>query len=127
MEVLTRLQRRIECILLQQHNQDQNGNADQMEGRHVHPYCLALDNINIAIHALVQDGYLIKQRDLGTLQLSGQKLLPELEQRLLVYCNLMPFTQYYAKEDLLQEQQQQQQQHPHPREQYEAAKLISKL
>ncbi|EDV92833.1 GH18612 [Drosophila grimshawi] len=64
---------------------------------HVHPYCLALDNLNIAIHALIQSGYVQKSRDTGMMHIatkSPAKDLRQLELQLLEYCQLMPFTQY---------------------------------
>ena len=64
---------------------------------HVHPYCLALDNLNIAIHALVQGSYLERNRETGNLILNSSKTdaLIHLEKLLLRYCNLMPFKKYY--------------------------------
>ncbi|TMW48631.1 hypothetical protein DOY81_006296 [Sarcophaga bullata] len=64
---------------------------------HVHPYCLALDNLNIAIHALVQGSYLERNRETGNLILNSSKTaaLMDLEKLLLRYCNLMPFKKYY--------------------------------
>lgn len=85
---MIRVQERIER-LLQQNSQ-----------QHVHPYCLALDNLNIAISSLIEEGYLIKKRRSGELQIavavsSGQKCLIVLERQLYEYCNLLPFRRYY--------------------------------
>ncbi|KAM7362807.1 dihydroxyacetone phosphate acyltransferase isoform 2-T3 [Cochliomyia hominivorax] len=55
-KVLKTIQQRIETILT-------TSNSSQL--LHVHPYCLALDNLNIAIHALVQGSYLERNRHTG--------------------------------------------------------------
>ncbi|KAH8304912.1 hypothetical protein KR018_004646, partial [Drosophila ironensis] len=85
-DLLVRVQRHVEELLLQP------GGA----ARHVHPYCLALDNLNIAIYALVQQGYVQKCRDSGKMKIGvvPGKGLQELEHQLLEYCQLMPFAQY---------------------------------
>lgn len=86
------MQQRIESIL------PNNLEAAGKQLHHVHPYCLALDNLNIAIHSLVQDSYLVKNRETGNLRHAAQtshKSLVDLERQLLQYCNLMPFQQYY--------------------------------
>lgn len=82
------MQQRIESIL-------NVTNTSQL--LHVHPYCLALDNLNIAIHALVQGSYLERNRETGNLILNSSKTaaLIDLEKLLLRYCNLMPFKKYY--------------------------------
>ncbi|XP_059218682.1 dihydroxyacetone phosphate acyltransferase isoform X1 [Stomoxys calcitrans] len=81
--ILVRVQKRIESMLLENSN-----------NLHVHPYCLALDNLNIALHSLVQSSYLIRNRETGNFKLSGNKSLADLEMLLLELCNLMPFQQY---------------------------------
>lgn len=81
--VLKTMQQRIETIL-----------HAKCSPLHVHPYCLALDNLNIALHALVQSSYLLRNRDTGNFTLSPHKSLIQLEQLLLEFCNLMPFKQY---------------------------------
>uniref|UniRef100_A0A1A9Z3V3 Phospholipid/glycerol acyltransferase domain-containing protein n=1 Tax=Glossina pallidipes TaxID=7398 RepID=A0A1A9Z3V3_GLOPL len=86
-DVLTSIQERIEQLLLENSQ------------RCVHPYCLALDNLNIAIHALIQESYLMKNRENGDLRRSPHKSLSGLEQQLAVYCDLMPFKQYYMSGD----------------------------
>ncbi|XP_020818615.1 dihydroxyacetone phosphate acyltransferase [Drosophila serrata] len=85
-DLLVRVQKHVEQLL-----QQPGGTAF-----HVHPYCLALDNLNIAIYALIQRGYLLKSRDSGQLKIPGTpgKCLEELERQLLEYCQLMPFAQY---------------------------------
>lgn len=83
--ILITMQQRIETIL--------HTNNSQL--LHVHPYCLALDNLNIAIHALAQGSYLERNRETGNFRHSSQRSLLDLEQLLLQYCNLMPFKQYY--------------------------------
>ncbi|XP_058978551.1 dihydroxyacetone phosphate acyltransferase-like [Musca domestica] len=62
---------------------------------HVHPYCLALDNLNIALHSLVQSSYLLRNRETGNFKISPNKSLHDLEEFLLAFCNLMPFKQYW--------------------------------
>lgn len=79
------MQQRIENIL-------NTTNTSQL--LHVHPYCLALDNLNIAIHALVQGNYLERNRVTGNIMKKSNKL-NDLETLLLGYCDLMPFKQYY--------------------------------
>lgn len=106
-DVLTKLQQRVESSLLQQYKNNKNDTLESLE-KHIHPYCLALDNVNIALYALVQDSYLVKEKDSGTLQISGHKSLHVMEQRLLNYCNLIPYNQYYAREELQQQLQDQQ-------------------
>uniref|UniRef100_A0A1A9WFM3 Dihydroxyacetone phosphate acyltransferase n=1 Tax=Glossina brevipalpis TaxID=37001 RepID=A0A1A9WFM3_9MUSC len=86
-DVLTSIQERIEQ-LLQENCQ-----------RYVHPYCLALDNLNIALHALVQESYLLKNRDNSELRRSPSKSLFQLEKQLAAYCDLMPFKQYYMSDN----------------------------
>uniref|UniRef100_A0A1B0FMH2 Phospholipid/glycerol acyltransferase domain-containing protein n=1 Tax=Glossina morsitans morsitans TaxID=37546 RepID=A0A1B0FMH2_GLOMM len=86
-DILTSIQERIEQLLLENSQ------------RCVHPYCLALDNLNIAIHALIQESYLLKNRENGDLRRSPHKSLSDLEQQLAVYCDLMPFKQYYMSGD----------------------------
>ncbi|XP_075145378.1 dihydroxyacetone phosphate acyltransferase [Haematobia irritans] len=81
--VLVSVQQRVESILLQ--------NIDHL---HVHPYCLALDNLNIALYSLVQSSYLIRNRETGNYKLSSDKSIVDLELDLLEYCDLMPFKQY---------------------------------
>ncbi|KAH8243102.1 hypothetical protein KR032_004601 [Drosophila birchii] len=85
-DLLVRVQKHVEQLL-----QQPGGTAF-----HVHPYCLALDNLNIAIYALIQRGYLLKSRDSGQLKIPATpgKCLEELERQLLEYCQLMPFAQY---------------------------------
>ncbi|SPP83550.1 dihydroxyacetone phosphate acyltransferase isoform X2 [Drosophila guanche] len=85
-DLLVRVQKHVEQLL------QQPGGA----APHVHPYCLALDNLNIAIQALIQRGYLLKCRDSGQLRVvdAPGKCLRQLEQQLLEYCQLMPFAQY---------------------------------
>ncbi|KAH8265441.1 hypothetical protein KR038_007803 [Drosophila bunnanda] len=85
-DLLIRVQKHVEQLL-----QQPGGTA-----YHVHPYCLALDNLNIAIYALIQRGYLLKSRDSGQLKIPGTPgmCLEELERQLLEYCQLMPFAQY---------------------------------
>ncbi|KAM8704500.1 hypothetical protein ACLKA7_009017 [Drosophila subpalustris] len=86
-ELLVRVQQYVEQLL------QQPGGA----ASHVHPYCLALDNLNIAIYALVQSGYLLKSRDTGLMRIAPattDKCLRQLELQLLEYCQLMPFAQY---------------------------------
>ncbi|KAH8420769.1 hypothetical protein KR222_004319 [Zaprionus bogoriensis] len=86
-ELLIRVQQHVEQLL------QQPGGA----AAHVHPYCLALDNLNIAIYALIQAGYLLKSRDTGLMRhapASSEKCLRQLELQLLEYCQLMPFAQY---------------------------------
>lgn len=86
-ELLISVQKHVEKLL-----QQPGGSA-----AHVHPYCLALDNLNIAIYALIQGGYLVKARDTGLMRIapaSPDKCLRQLELQLLEYCQLMPFAQY---------------------------------
>ncbi|XP_068156087.1 dihydroxyacetone phosphate acyltransferase [Drosophila tropicalis] len=87
-DLLVRVQQHVERLL-----QQQDGAAS-----HVHPYCLALDNLNIAIYALIQRGYILKSRETGQMLIpsaqSTGKCLKELESQLLEYCQLMPFAQY---------------------------------
>ncbi|XP_030373666.1 dihydroxyacetone phosphate acyltransferase [Scaptodrosophila lebanonensis] len=85
-ELVVRVQEHVEQLL------------KQPASAYVHPYCLALDNLNIAIHALVQHGYLLKERDSGIMRHAPTptKCLRELEMQLLSYCQLMPFAQYSA-------------------------------
>ncbi|XP_002073151.3 dihydroxyacetone phosphate acyltransferase [Drosophila willistoni] len=87
-DLLVRVQQHVERLL-----QQQDGAAS-----HVHPYCLALDNLNIAIYALIQRGYILKSRETGQMLIpsaqSTGKCLKELELQLLEYCQLMPFAQY---------------------------------
>ncbi|XP_060646596.1 dihydroxyacetone phosphate acyltransferase [Drosophila nasuta] len=86
-ELLVRVQQYVEKLL------QQPGGA----AAHVHPYCLALDNLNIAIYALVQSGYLHKSRETGLMRVASatsDKCLRQLELQLLEYCQLMPFAQY---------------------------------
>lgn len=87
-DLLVRVQQHVEQLL-----QQPGGTAP-----HVHPYCLALDNLNIAIYALIQRGYLLKCRDSGQMKVPGtpgkELELEELERQLLEYCQLMPFAQY---------------------------------
>ncbi|XP_023296585.2 dihydroxyacetone phosphate acyltransferase [Lucilia cuprina] len=84
-KILKIMQQRIEKIL---------NTSKTSQLLHVHPYCLALDNLNIAIHALVQGTYLQRNRETGNLRKTSDKL-NDLERLLLGYCNLMPFKQYY--------------------------------
>lgn len=84
------MQQRIETLL-------NTSNPSQL--LHVHPYCLALDNCNIAIHALVQGSYLERNRVTGNITKTSSKLI-HLEKLLLDYCNLMPFKQYYYRNNL---------------------------
>lgn len=88
------MQQRVESIL-------NIANSSQL--LHVHPYCLALDNLNIAIHALVQGSYLERNRETGNLILNSSKStsLDNLEKLLLQYCNLMPFKKYYHSSNIL--------------------------
>lgn len=68
----------------------------------VHPYCLALDNLNIALHSFVQEEYLLKNKDNGLMrhnQNASTKTLKQLEIQLLRYCNLVPFKYYYEPAD----------------------------
>lgn len=85
-ELLVRVQQHVEQLLQQ----------PGASASHVHPYCLALDNLNIAIYALIQRGYLVKSRDSGQMKIASTpgKCLRELETQLLEYCQLMPFAQY---------------------------------
>ncbi|XP_023175909.2 dihydroxyacetone phosphate acyltransferase [Drosophila hydei] len=86
-DLLVRVQEHVEQLL-----QQPGGTAS-----HVHPYCLALDNLNIAIYALIQSGYLHKSRETGLMSIAAatpMKCLRQLELQLLEYCQLMPFTQY---------------------------------
>ncbi|XP_002056467.4 dihydroxyacetone phosphate acyltransferase [Drosophila virilis] len=86
-DLLVRVQQHVEQLL-----QQPGGSA-----AHVHPYCLALDNLNIAIYALIQSGYLHKSRDTGLMCVATatpMKCLRQLELQLLEYCQLMPFAQY---------------------------------
>lgn len=85
-ELLIRVQQHVEQLL-----QLPDGSA-----LHVHPYCLALDNLNIAIYALIQRGYILKCKDSGQMKVGAGpgKCLLELERQLLEYCQLMPFAQY---------------------------------
>ncbi|XP_017131626.1 dihydroxyacetone phosphate acyltransferase [Drosophila elegans] len=85
-DLLVRVQQHVEQLL-----QQPGGSAS-----HVHPYCLALDNLNIAIYALIQRGYILKCKDSGQMKIAGTpgKCLQELELQLLEYCQLMPFAQY---------------------------------
>ncbi|XP_036323315.1 dihydroxyacetone phosphate acyltransferase [Rhagoletis pomonella] len=82
-DILIHMQQRIEKLLQQQH------------ARNVHPYCLALDNLNIALYSFQQAGYLLKNKENGMLQHSSGKPLRSLEAELLCYCQLLPFQQYY--------------------------------
>ncbi|XP_034489168.1 dihydroxyacetone phosphate acyltransferase [Drosophila innubila] len=86
-ELLVRVQQHVEQLL------QQPGGA----ALHVHPYCLALDNLNIAIYALIQSGFLLKSRETGLMRVApatADKCLRQLELQLLEYCQLMPFAQY---------------------------------
>lgn len=86
-ELLVLVQKHVEQLL------QQPGGA----ASHVHPYCLALDNLNIAIYALIQGGYLLKSRDTGLMRVApatADRSLKQLELQLLEYCQLMPFAQY---------------------------------
>ncbi|KAH8335721.1 hypothetical protein KR074_012015 [Drosophila pseudoananassae] len=85
-DLLIRVQQHVEQLL-----QLPDGSA-----LHVHPYCLALDNLNIAIYALIQKGYILKCKDSGQMKVGAGpgKCLLELERQLLEYCQLMPFAQY---------------------------------
>ncbi|KAH8330612.1 hypothetical protein KR067_005654 [Drosophila pandora] len=85
-DLLIRVQQHVEQLL-----QLPDGSA-----LHVHPYCLALDNLNIAIYALIQRGFILKCKDSGQMKVGAGpgKCLLELERQLLEYCQLMPFAQY---------------------------------
>ncbi|XP_061387625.1 dihydroxyacetone phosphate acyltransferase [Musca vetustissima] len=83
-DILKSVQKHIESMLLT--------NTSPL---HVHPYCLALDNLNIALHSLVQSSYLLRNRETGNFKISPSKSLPQLEGFLLQFCNLMPFKQYW--------------------------------
>ncbi|XP_004536940.1 dihydroxyacetone phosphate acyltransferase [Ceratitis capitata] len=61
----------------------------------VHPYCLALDNLNIALYSFQQAGCIKKDKESGMLQHVHDKPLRTLEAELLRYCQLLPFKQYY--------------------------------
>ncbi|XP_050068927.1 dihydroxyacetone phosphate acyltransferase [Anopheles maculipalpis] len=61
--------------------------------RNVHPYCLSLDSISLALHSLVTAGAIRKSKrdnvycyDLGT-----DGMLESINQRLKRYCTLLPF------------------------------------
>uniref|UniRef100_A0A182YJT0 Phospholipid/glycerol acyltransferase domain-containing protein n=1 Tax=Anopheles stephensi TaxID=30069 RepID=A0A182YJT0_ANOST len=61
--------------------------------RNVHPYCLSLDSISLALHSLVTVGAIRKSKrdnvycyDLGT-----DGMLESVNQRLRCYCTLLPF------------------------------------
>ncbi|XP_037952281.1 dihydroxyacetone phosphate acyltransferase [Teleopsis dalmanni] len=82
-DVLIQMQERIESLL------------QENDSLYVHPYCFALDNLNIALNAFIQDDYLKKVKDTGMLRHSNGKSLKSLEDQILVYCQLMPFKQYY--------------------------------
>ncbi|XP_067646131.1 dihydroxyacetone phosphate acyltransferase isoform X2 [Eurosta solidaginis] len=81
--VLINMQQRIEKLL------------QQPNATNVHPYCLALDNLNIALYSFQQAGYLLKNKDNGLLQHAEDKPLRVLEMELLRYCQLLPFKHYY--------------------------------
>ncbi|ALC47997.1 Dhap-at [Drosophila busckii] len=86
-ELLVRVQQHVELLL----------QAPGAAAAHVHPYCLALDNLNIAILSFVQSGYLVKNRESGLMSIASNapdKCLRQLELQLHEYCQLMPFTQY---------------------------------
>ncbi|XP_018803717.1 PREDICTED: dihydroxyacetone phosphate acyltransferase [Bactrocera latifrons] len=82
-DVLIHMQKRIENLMQQQHVTN------------VHPYCLALDNLNIALNSFQQTGYIEKNKESGILQHAPGKPLRTLEAELLCYCQLLPFKQYY--------------------------------
>ncbi|XP_054747510.1 dihydroxyacetone phosphate acyltransferase [Anastrepha obliqua] len=83
-DVLIHMQKRVEKLLQQQHVSN------------VHPYCLALDNLNIALYAFQQAGYLMKNKDTGMLEHAIGKPLRTVEVDMLRYCELLPFKQYYS-------------------------------
>lgn len=60
----------------------------------VHPYCLALDNLNIALQSFVQRGCLQKTKDATTFR-SIPENLHHIKLLLLNYCELLPFTKFY--------------------------------
>lgn len=82
-DVLIHMQKRIEKLMQQQHVTN------------VHPYCLALDNLNIALNSFHQAGYIQKEKESGLMKHAPGKPLRTLETELLHYCRLLPFKQYY--------------------------------
>lgn len=81
-DVLIHMQKRIEELM-------------QLHVNNVHPYCLALDNLNIALNSFQQAGYIRKNKESGILQHAPGKPLRTLEAELLRYCQLLPFKKYY--------------------------------
>ncbi|XP_055850821.1 dihydroxyacetone phosphate acyltransferase [Episyrphus balteatus] len=81
-DVILQTQKRVEVLLTAKSHQ------------YVHPYCLALDNLNIAIQSFVQGGCLKKTKDATTFRTIPENL-QHLKSLLLNYCELLPFTKLY--------------------------------
>ncbi|XP_055904777.1 dihydroxyacetone phosphate acyltransferase [Eupeodes corollae] len=81
-EAILQTQKRVEELLIAKSHQN------------VHPYCLALDNLNIALQSFVQGGCLRKTKDTTTFHKIPQNL-QHLKSLLLNYCELLPFTKLY--------------------------------
>ncbi|XP_062563083.1 dihydroxyacetone phosphate acyltransferase [Armigeres subalbatus] len=78
-DYLTRVQEFVEQLLLQQ-------------GRNVHPYCLSLDSINLALHSLVSLGAISKSKVNGSTIFTADLIrIRSLNDTLRSYCDLLPF------------------------------------
>lgn len=81
-EAILQTQKRVEELLTAKIHQN------------VHPYCLALDNLNIALQSFVQCGCLQKTKDTTTFRTIPQNL-QHLKSLLFDYCKLLPFKKLY--------------------------------